>query len=363
MKTRRGCLSAVLAGFVGCLAATGGLPILASGIAGPDPTGTCAPSQVTGADDGSPSILGESSLAVPDLVDWWDATRGRQPRRLGAPVDDLIAWYVAEGVAEGVRGDIAFAQAIHETGYFTSTDASRNNYAGIAHPDSATVGRAFPDPRTGVRAHIQLLKKFAAGNNTDLAHPDSAPDAAAIARTWNQLAGTWATDPDYWTAISRVHHQMRSHADPAVGSRSATAGSLCEPPSPGAGSVERELVDVRGIVVHNSIARQLEDLLAAAEADGLTLTGAGYRSHQRQIELRRAHCGATDYAIYEMPSSQCSPPTARPGSSMHEQGLAIDFADCASHSTPCWQWLAANAGSYALYNLPSEPWHWSTDGS
>jgi LAS superfamily LD-carboxypeptidase LdcB len=104
----------------------------------------------------------------------------------------------------------------------------------------------------------------------------------------------------------------------------------------------------------------------AAEAAGLDLTGSGYRSHERQIELRRAHCGTSDYAVYEMPSSQCSPPTARPGASMHEQGLAIDFS-CdgkliESRSHPCFTWLAANAPAYGLANLPSEPWHWSTNG-
>ena len=41
--------------------------------------------------------------------------------------------------------------------------------------------------------------------------------------------------------------------------------------------------------------------------------------------VRRANCGSSNYAIYQMPASACSPPTARPGTSMHEQGLAIDF--------------------------------------
>lgn len=123
------------------------------------------------------------------------------------------------------------------------------------------------------------------------------------------------------------------------------------------------LTEVRGIVVHTSIAAQLDAMIAAAEAEGLTLTGSGYRSHEQQIALRRSHCGTSDYAIYEMPSSQCSPPTARPGTSMHELGLAIDFVNCSSHSTACWQWLSANGAAYGFYNLPSEPWHWSVDGS
>lgn len=121
------------------------------------------------------------------------------------------------------------------------------------------------------------------------------------------------------------------------------------------------LTNVRGIVVDTDIAGAVEGLLAAAEGDGIVLAGTGHRDTARQIQLRQAHCGVTDYAIHHAPSSACSPPTARPGTSMHEHGLAIDFVDCAP-VTPCFQWLSAHAGAYGFYNLPSEPWHWSTTG-
>ncbi|MGI8759479.1 MAG: D-alanyl-D-alanine carboxypeptidase family protein, partial [Acidimicrobiales bacterium] len=126
------------------------------------------------------------------------------------------------------------------------------------------------------------------------------------------------------------------------------------------------IVSVRGIRVHASMASQLEGILAAADADGVVLSGGGYRDPSAQVALRRAHCGGSDYATYEMSPSQCSPPTARPGSSMHERGLAIDFTYngslISSRSNPGFGWLAANAERFGLYNLPSEPWHWSTNG-
>jgi septal ring factor EnvC (AmiA/AmiB activator) len=130
----------------------------------------------------------------------------------------------------------------------------------------------------------------------------------------------------------------------------------------GSGSI----VSVRGIRVHNSIASSVADLLAAADAGGISLAGGGYRDPAGQIAVRRNNCGTSSYAIYQMPASSCRPPTARPGTSMHERGLAIDFTHggriISSRSSAAFQWLNANASRYGFYNLPSEPWHWSVNG-
>ena len=127
------------------------------------------------------------------------------------------------------------------------------------------------------------------------------------------------------------------------------------------------VVSAGGIYVNAQIASNVSALLAAAQADGVPLAGWGYRDTSAQIALRQAHCGSSQYAIYAMPSYQCSPPTAPPGASMHERGLAIDFtyggSTIGSHSSPGYKWLAAHASQYGLYNLPSEPWHWSTNGN
>lgn len=119
--------------------------------------------------------------------------------------------------------------------------------------------------------------------------------------------------------------------------------------------------------MNKSIASQTAALVAAAKASGINLSGGGYRDPAEQITLRRAHCGTSDYAIYVMPASQCTPPTAQPGKSMHERGLALDIQSggrlITSRTDPAFIWLAVNAATYGFYNLPSEPWHWSTNGS
>ena len=72
--------------------------------------------------------------------------------------------------------------------------------------------------------------------------------------------------------------------------------------------------------------------MACRSPDGAIATRA------RKIGARQAHCGGSQYAVYAMPSYQCHPPTAPPGASMHERGLAIDFTyggtTIGSHSSP-----------------------------
>jgi hypothetical protein len=140
--------------------------------------------------------------------------------------------------------------------------------------------------------------------------------------------------------------------------------------NPGAHPTEpvgpEELVSIDGIRVHRSIGPNLRGLLDAARADGVELAGWGWRDTNAQIRLRRQNCGTSEYAVYRMSSSRCSPPTARPGSSQHERGLAIDFTysgrSISTHQSPGFRWLNANAAAFGFKNLPSEPWHWSTTG-
>lgn len=142
-----------------------------------------------------------------------------------------------------------------------------------------------------------------------------------------------------------------------------------------AGSVQVQhngsLATVGGITVSARIADQLAALLSDARADGIVLGGGGYRSPETTARLRVVN-GCPD--VYTSPASSCRVPTAIPGSSMHEQGLAIDFtwqgaticfprssSNC--HGNAAFDWLRANANRYGFYNLPSEAWHWSTNGN
>jgi hypothetical protein len=124
-----------------------------------------------------------------------------------------------------------------------------------------------------------------------------------------------------------------------------------------------DLCEASGIVVACEIADDVNEMVAEARSDGLVLTGGGYRDPAKQIELRKEHCGTSQAAIYTMAASACSPPTARPGTSQHEIGMAIDFANCSTRQTACYRWLAVNAERFGFFNLPSEAWHWSRTGA
>ncbi len=153
--------------------------------------------------------------------------------------------------------------------------------------------------------------------------------------------------------IDRLAEQLARYSGPG-----GLAGPVATPD---------EIVWVYGFAIHFSVADDLQAMLEAAQADGITYRGGGYRDASAQIRLRKAHCGTSEYEVWEAPPSACRPPTARPGSSNHERGLAIDFNDDGrsinDRSSRGYLWLKANAATYGFFNLPSEPWHWSTTGS
>ncbi|GAB2604416.1 hypothetical protein Aab01nite_78080 [Paractinoplanes abujensis] len=129
-----------------------------------------------------------------------------------------------------------------------------------------------------------------------------------------------------------------------------------------AGFVVADTVQVNGITVHRSVAYAFRRMLDDARANGIVLSGGGFRTKERQIELRKSN-GCPD--VWTAPSSSCRVPTAIPGRSLHELGMAVDISQngrTLTRSSTGYKWLVTHARAYGFINLPSEPWHWSITG-
>ncbi len=149
---------------------------------------------------------------------------------------------------------------------------------------------------------------------------------------------------------------------------STIAGAPTTPSKPTApvAGCSSGLITVQGSYqLCGAVADNMKKLIADASKAGINLTlSSAFRDTSKQIALRKKNCGPTDYDIYEKPSRECSPQTAIPGTSNHEKGLAVDFADMKS-ANASYQWLVENANKYGFKNdlaATKEPWHWSTNG-
>lgn len=163
-----------------------------------------------------PEILAPSVLDAEDLVAWY-RTYYRADPPVGS-IELIIDSYLRIGEEEGVAGDIAFAQAILETGGFRSGHSLKWNFAGIGAYDycAPVCSFAFPSLDDGVRAHIHLLRAYADPGLTTAqlaAKPNRlvAPERVRVrgcCQRWTQLTGVWATDPNYDRKVLGIYRLM-----------------------------------------------------------------------------------------------------------------------------------------------------------
>lgn len=165
--------------------------------------------------DGTPTIMGPNTHTISELVAFMTRNASeRQRYALGISREQLVGYYLQLGAAEGVRGDMALCQAIHETGGFSSNGAKRdNNYAGIGHYTGASRGHGFPTPQVGVLAQIQFLKKCALGNDAPLNSKSVVANQGLKfnPKTFAQLGPAgYATDRNYPAALTRMWQSLTS---------------------------------------------------------------------------------------------------------------------------------------------------------
>lgn len=122
--------------------------------------------------EGKTLIMGEAKATVAQMVAF--AMKGnKSPALPYCSIEELAKIFIEEGKFEGVRGDVAWAQSLKETGFFKYGGivlSTQNNYAGIGALNNNEQGNAatFEMPRLGVRAQIQHLKAYASTEDLKL---------------------------------------------------------------------------------------------------------------------------------------------------------------------------------------------------
>ncbi len=192
------------------------------------------------------SIMGPSILSAAQIQDWLDNEAPRIQAKMAAsgrefvPFADLAELYIRIGEEYGIRGDIAFFQAVKETNYFQFTGQvtpAQNNYCGLWATGSPLTGQesgngadpryvifepglhgaTFVSPEAGVEAHIQHLYAYATKSPLPagkvIIDPRFSLVSRGIAPNWQQLNARWAVPGttygqsiifDYWcNALNR----------------------------------------------------------------------------------------------------------------------------------------------------------------
>lgn len=147
-------------------------------------------------------ILDQGKLTADQLADYF-VSRNTEADR--AYILQFAQYYIEEAAAEGINSDVAFAQMCLETGFLRFgglVQPEFHNYCGLGAMDAEHPGEQFPDEQTGIRAHIQHLQAYATTEDVKLVKELVDPrynwvHKTKYIETIYQLAGTWATDPQY----------------------------------------------------------------------------------------------------------------------------------------------------------------------
>lgn len=138
--------------------------------------------------------------------------------KLSCSAEEIVDLYWQEAGREGVRQDLAFAQALVETGFFRfggDVKPEQNNFCGLGTTGGGVKGAHFKTPELGARAHIQHLLAYTTQKHPSTKIIDPRYDLAHAIRlerglcdTWYKLNGTWAMSPNYSEKIMGVWQRM-----------------------------------------------------------------------------------------------------------------------------------------------------------
>lgn len=158
------------------------------------------PQTVSAYDD---SIIGTALASQQQCVDYLLSVNPNPD--ISVTPQQLVSYYYEEGAREGIRPDVAFAQALKETGFFRyggTVTSDQNNYCGLGTTSSQVKGAYFNSAQMGVRAQIQHLLAYASTRlpNEPVVDPRynlvRSSYGERTLKSWPELNGRWAV-PGY----------------------------------------------------------------------------------------------------------------------------------------------------------------------
>lgn len=175
------------------------------------------------------TIMGDTTTSVDQMIRYYESSGKNYPSiELGAggagTLEQFCQLYYEEAMAEGVRAEVAFTQAMKETGwlqYGGIVQIGQFNFAGLGALDGNSSGNcaSFPDVRTGIRAQIQHLKAY--GCTEDLVNPKVdprfdlvvrgvAPYVEYLGKNENPQGIGWATGLNYGYDIVAMIRKLKT---------------------------------------------------------------------------------------------------------------------------------------------------------
>ena len=124
--------------------------------------------------EGTYLIEGTTSVSVKQMTDYFRQSKYSYPTDImkkggASTLEEFCQIYYDEAEKEGIKAEVAFAQAMKETGWLQfkgDVKAEQYNFAGMGATGNGVTGESFKDVREGVRAQIQHLKAY--GSTKDL---------------------------------------------------------------------------------------------------------------------------------------------------------------------------------------------------
>ena len=152
-----------------------------------------------------PSIIGTPMASQRQCVRY--LLQNNPNPHIAVSAEEIVSYYYEEGAREGIRPDVAFAQALKETGFFRyggTVTPDQNNFCGLGTTSATVKGFYFPNPQIGVRAHIQHLLAYSSTRKPTLPLVD--PRYFIVRKAcgnktlgnWQDLNGRWAVPGNYY---------------------------------------------------------------------------------------------------------------------------------------------------------------------